>query len=200
MSWMDDEPVRGGYPDPTLLGLPGVDRVRAGIKQQMLPPPIHHLFGLRPVNASPASVTFSMPCSPWLQTDAGAFFAGTAGLVADAALGGAVMAPLGPGKIVVTSDLSFNFLRPIGVSSSHLIARARPIEIGRSLGLAEALVEDGHGRIVAHCTTRCFVVSMDSPDSIEEPPEVKEPVYDTPDPYERRFQTGLGGFPSCLRP
>src|SRR5687767_6788049 len=119
MAWQDDEPVRGGYPDMSLLALSGLDRMRASIRgrAQMPPPPIHHLFGLQPVSASPAAVTFSMPCSPWFQTDAGVFFAGTAALVADAPLGGAVMAGLAPGQVVVTSDLSMNFLRPMDTHS-----------------------------------------------------------------------------------
>ncbi|MDQ3985932.1 MAG: PaaI family thioesterase [Actinomycetota bacterium] len=182
---MDDEPVRGGYPDPSLLAMSGLDRMRASFRGQMPPPPIHHLFGLTPVNAGAASVTFSMPASPWLQTGAGVFLAGTAALVADAPLGGSVMAPLGPGQIIMTSDLSFNFLRPVGVDSGHLIARARPIEIGSRLGVAEALVEDGHGRAVAHCTTRCFIMSLDPPDGPSEPPGVEVATYDTPDPYLR---------------
>jgi uncharacterized protein (TIGR00369 family) len=184
MAWRADEQVRGGYPDPSLLAVSGLDRMRAVFHNQMPPPPIHHLFGLEPVSASPAAVTFSMPCSPWLQTDAGVFFAGTAALVADAPLGGAVMAGLGPGQIVVTSDLSINFLRPVDVRSERLIARARPIEVGRTLGLAEGLVEDGHGRLVAHCTTRCFVISMDPP-VIDELPTVEEQRYEEPDPYLR---------------
>src|SRR5918999_1625719 len=159
MSWMDEEPVRGGYPDLSLLALSGLDRMRAGFRNQMVPPPIHHLFGLMPVAASPASTTFTMPCSPWLQTDAGVFFAGTAALIADAPLGSAVMVGLGPGQFSVTSELSLNFLRPVDVSSQRLIARARPIEVGRTLGLAEAIVEDIHGRLIAHSTTRCFVTS-----------------------------------------
>ena len=188
--WSDDEPVRGGYPDPSLLGLPGLDRMRAGFRNQMLPPPIHHLFGLEPVVASTASVTFSMPCSPWLQTAAGVFFAGTAALVADAPLGSAVLVGLGPGQFAVTSELSLNFLRPVDVSSERLVARARPIEVGRTLGLAEALVEDAHGRLVAHCTTRCFVISLDVPRLDETPPALEAPVYDTPDPYLRPIPEG----------
>lgn len=164
--------------------------MRATFRNQMPPPPIHHLLGLEPVSASPAAVTFTMPCSPWLQSDAGVFFAGTAALVADAPLGGAVMAALGPGQVVVTSELSFNFLRPVDVHSERLIARARPIEIGRRLGLAEALVEDGRGRLVAHCTTRCFVISMDSPELDGAPPTVSLPSYDTPDPYLRPIAAG----------
>ena len=190
MAWRPDEPVRGGYPDPSLLALSGLDRMRAGFNELMPPPPIHHLFGLEPVSASPAAVTFVMPCSDWLQTDAGVFFAGASALVADAPLGGAVMAGLGPGQIVVTSDLSFNFLRPVDTRSDRLMARARPIEVGRTLGLAEALVDDGRGRLVAHCTTRCFVISLDVPDAAGEPPKVAPVTYDSPDPYLREVPEG----------
>lgn len=193
MAWLDGEEVRGGYLDPRLIALPGTERMLLGARRGMPLPPIHHLFGLRPVSASPVSVTFSMPCSPWLQSGVGVFFAGTAALVADAPLGGAVMAPLGPGKIVVTADLSMSFLRPVGVESGQLVARARPIEIGKRLGLGEALVEDGLGRLVAHATTRCFVSEVDLPPS-EGPveiPVVEDPVYETPDPYLRPVPDGL---------
>lgn len=190
MAWRDDEPVRGGYPDPTLLRMSGLERMRAGFKQQMPYPPIHHLFGLEPVGASPAAVTFTMPCSRWLQTDAGVFFAGTAALVADAPLGSAVLTGLGPGQVAVTSDLSLNFLRPVDVHSERLIARARPIEIGHRLGLAEAVIEDGFGRMVAHGTTRCFVISLDVPQG-GEIPHVEHESYDEPDPYQRPVPEGM---------
>jgi uncharacterized protein (TIGR00369 family) len=185
MSWTDDEPVRGGYPDASLLALSGLDRMRATDRAQMPKPPIHHLFGLTPVSAGAASVTFTMPASPWLQTSyPGLFFAGTAALVADAPLGGAVMASLGPGQIAVTSDLSMNFFRPMNADSDRLVCRARPIEVGHRLGFVEGMVEDGKGRAIAHCTTRCFILSIDPP-ARADPPTVEEPTYDTPDPYLR---------------
>ncbi len=180
-----DEEVRGGYPDASILALPGFERVRAGYRGLSPAPPIHHLFGLRPVSATSVSAAFLMPATPWLQTEAGVFFAGTAALVADAALGSAVLAPLGPGKIVVTSDLSFNFLRPMDVSSGQLVARARPIEVGSRLGLAEATIEDAQGRTVAHSTTRCFVLSLPVPDDPGQPQPFEAPRHDTPDPHER---------------
>lgn len=193
MAWRDDEPVRGGYPDARFLALPGIERMRAGPREGLPRPPIHHLFGLTPMSASPVAVTFMMPCSPWLQSALGVFFAGTAALVADAPLGGAVIAPLGPGQIAVTSDLSLNFLRPAGVGSGRLVARARPIEIGRRLGLGEGLVEDAAGRVVAHATTRCFIMDMGVPDDggPAPPDEPVEPVYEEPDPWQRRVPEGL---------
>ena len=190
MPWIENEPIRGGYPDPTLLSLPGAERMRAGERGQMPRPPIHHLFGLAPVSVSSASVTFSMPTSPWLQNSIGTFFAGTSALVADAPLGSAVMVHLGPGKIVVTSDLSLNYLRPITGDSGQLIARARSIEVGRRVGLAEALIEDGRGRLIAHATTRCFVISIDPPDAPDGFPVLETPTFETPDPHDRPLPPG----------
>jgi uncharacterized protein (TIGR00369 family) len=184
-SWMDDEPVRGGFPDPALLALPGRERVRAMAQGYAPPPPIHHLFGLRPVTIGPAGVTFSVPASPWLCSDAGVFHSGAAALAADAALGMSIQVTLPPGAMVATSDLSFNFLRPAGPDNSQLIARARPIDVGDSLGLAEALVEDANGRLLAHATTRCFVIRMPVSAAPSDLQTVPARTYPTPDPYQR---------------
>ena len=159
--------------------------MRAVFRNQMARPPIHHLFGLEPVTTGAASTTFSMPASPWLASLPGPYFPGTAALVADAPLGSAVLAVLGHGKLVVTSDISFNFLRPMSVESGYLNCRARPIEVGRRLGLAEGMVEDGRGKAVAHCTTRCFILPIDVPMATEDLPTIEEETYDTPDPYQR---------------
>ncbi len=35
MAWREDEPVRGGYPDPSLLSLSGLDRMKATFRRQM---------------------------------------------------------------------------------------------------------------------------------------------------------------------
>ena len=185
MAWSDDEPVRGSYANPALLAHGGLERMQAGLRGLMARPPIAHLFGLEPVSVDEDEVVFRMPASPWLQTYPGPFFAGTAALVADAPLGGAVLAPLGPGQLVVTSDLSCNFLRPTSTESKELVCRARPIAVGNRLGFAEGIVEDGAGRAVAHCTTRCFVFKVDVPDGGAELQPVDEPAYELPDPYLR---------------
>ncbi len=159
--------------------------MRAAWGRRVPAPPIHHLVGLRPVTVGPAAVTFAMPASPRLCSDAGIFHAGTAALVADAALAGAVQVTLPPGAMVATSDLTFDFLRPVDVDSGQLFARARPIDVGDSLGLAEGIVEDGRGRLIAHATTRCFVIRMDTPALSGDLPELEQPDYGTPDPYQR---------------
>lgn len=190
MSWMDEEPVRGNYPPIELLALSGIDRMRAATKGGMPKPPIHHLFGLAPLSSSVAQSTFVMPSSPWFQSGYGVFLPGTAALLADAPLGSAILTALGPGQIAVTSDLTLNYLRPMYPSSGQLTARARPIEVGRRLGLAEALIEDAQGEVVAHSTTRCFVIDLPVPEPGPLPP-VNAPVYDTPDPHLRPMTVPL---------
>ena len=95
---MEDEPVRGGAPDPRLLGLSGLESMRAAWGGRRPALPIHHLVGLRPVTVGPAAVSFTMPTSPRLRSDAGVLHAGTAAVVADAALAGVgqVALPQGP--------------------------------------------------------------------------------------------------------
>jgi uncharacterized protein (TIGR00369 family) len=181
------EPARGAFADVGFLGLSGLERLRASLRGFAPPPPIHHLSGLRPTEGGPGSATFAMPASPWWQTPVGIFAPGVMAFLADAPLGASISTALPPGKILATSDLTMSYLRPASVQSERLVARSRLIQAGRSLGLSEVTVEDAHGRVLAHGTTRCFLFEPFSPPPT--PPEHLEeyvpPVFDTPDPYVR---------------
>lgn len=192
MSWMDTEPVRGSYPGIEFVALPGAQRMIAGDRPVIPAPPMRHLFGVTPVDAGPGFSTFSMPASPWLQSWAGVFLASTCALVADAPLGGAIVSTLDVGAYGVTSELSMNFLRPATVESRELVARARLINAGRSLGLSEAVVTDAEGRVLAHTTSRYFlkrVRQLPAPTDLSRQAEL--PVYPTPDPYQRPVPSDL---------
>ncbi len=184
MSWMDDEPVRGSFPPVELLALPGIERVFPRVRDLTPPPPTHHLVGMRPTDGGLGWSQFEMPAHPWLQTSAGMFLAGTAALVADAPLGAAILSTLEPGVFGVTSELSMSFLRPAGVESQTLKARTKVIDVGRTLGLSEATVEDANGKLLAHSTSRYYLRSFDI-NGMKKPEPVPTPTYDTPDPYQR---------------
>lgn len=185
-----DEPVRGSYAyllHPGLLSMPGLDQFRPFIRRQVPSAPINRLSGLYPVEAALGSVTFSMPASPWWQSGVGVFLGGSMAFAADAALGGAIFSTLPPGKVLATSELSMNFLRPASVASGAINARGRVIQVGRSQGLSEAQIEDAQGRLLAHATSRCILMPLpfDPPPPPESFPPVEPDVHDTPDPYLR---------------
>lgn len=183
-----EEAARGASANPLVLSLSGLRRIELGVEGRGVAPPIHHLFGLRPVEASRGVAVFTVPASPWLQSAVGVFFGGVMALVADAPLGSAIMTELGPGEYVTTSELSMNFLRPATVASGTLSGRARVIHVGRSLGLSEIYVEDGEGRLLAQGSTRCFVLRIPVEESQEQWPVLPVEEFQTPDPYLRQVQ------------
>jgi uncharacterized protein (TIGR00369 family) len=180
------EAPRGSFGDRRLLALDGLERMRESVRGGFPAPPIHHLTGLRLTEAGPGTSTFAMPASPWWQTPAGVFNAGVMAFAADAPLGSAVVTSLPPGKIIATSDLTLNYFRAVTPASGQLVARARLIHAGRLLGLSEATIEDGQGRLLGHATSRCFLLEPPGPieqPTTEVPPAEEEPR--TPDPYLR---------------
>ncbi|MFN2590891.1 MAG: PaaI family thioesterase, partial [Actinomycetota bacterium] len=183
-----DEPIRGrfAYLDhPGLISLPGLEQFRPFMKRQVPLAPLFHLTGLEFVEVGVGTATAAMPASPWWQSGAGVFTAGVMAFVADAALGGAVHTTLPPKRFVATSQLSMDFLRPAYVDSGRLIARSRLIQVSRTQGLSEATIEDAHGRLLAHSTSRCVLVSLpfDPPDPPASFPPL-EPLEGV-DPYLR---------------
>jgi uncharacterized protein (TIGR00369 family) len=181
------EPVRGGFPDPSIFGLSGLEQIRALVDGSGPPPPIHHLTGMRPTEAGPESATFVMPATGWLLPPVGYISLGGLAMLADAGLGCAIQVALPPATPYTTSDLSLSFLRPAEADGGELAARGRLIHAGRTLGVADAIIEDSRGRPVAHGTTRCFI--LDPLDPPPAPPEELRsyhvPVEPTADPYLR---------------
>jgi uncharacterized protein (TIGR00369 family) len=102
-----------------------------------------------------------MPASPWWQSGAGVFLAGTTALVADMALGASVMTSAPPGNGVTTSELSVSFLRGPTIRSQTIIGRGRLIHATRSLGLSEATLEDARGRLLGNASSRCVLFRVD---------------------------------------
>jgi uncharacterized protein (TIGR00369 family) len=180
------EPVRGSYPDPRLFGLPGLEQLRSFFKGLGVPPPLSYLTGMWLTEVEPGSATFIMPASEWLLSPVGYIQLGVLAMLADSSLGCSIQTSLPPATPYTTSDLSMSFLRPVLPDGKDLVARGRLIHSGHTLALSDVEIFDGADRLVAHGTSRCFVLDQLSPapdPSGVEP--VALPEYDTPDPYRR---------------
>jgi uncharacterized protein (TIGR00369 family) len=176
-----DEAPRGRFAYleyPGLMSLPGLEQFRPFMRGQVPLAPLFHLTGLEFVEVGVGTATSAMPASPWWQSGAGVFTAGVTAFVGDAALGGAIHTTLPPKKFVATSQLSVDFLRPAYVHSGRLIARSRLIQVSRAQGLSEATIEDAHGRLLGHATSRCVLLTL--PFDPPEPP-ASFPPFDLPD-------------------
>jgi uncharacterized protein (TIGR00369 family) len=152
------EPARGGYPDPALFALPGLERLQSIVDGDSPQPPLSRLTGLRMIEVGVGSAVFEMPLSPWLLSPQGAISIGPLTIPADAALGCAIQTQVGPATAFTTSELSLRLLAPARAGETA-VARARIVDAGRSLALSEATVTDSHGRLLAHGSSLCVVMT-----------------------------------------
>ena len=180
-----DEPVRGSFFGPEMLGLSGLEQMQAGIDGYGTRPPVHHLTGMRPTAIGPGTSEFVMPSTGWLSTHYGVITGGVLAVLADGPLGCSIQSTLPPGTMYTTSELSMSYLRPAYPTGRDITSRGRAIHAGRSLALSEAVVLDGDGRELAHCTSRCFIFPTADPPPRPELAPYEPPVHDTPDPYLR---------------
>jgi uncharacterized protein (TIGR00369 family) len=122
-------------------------------------PPMAHLTGIRIGEAALGRSTFTMPASPWLLAPQGPISIGMLAVVADPALGGAIQTTLPPAMPFVTAELSLTAVRPVAGNGGLLSAHGRIVHPGRRMALSEVVIEDDDGRLVAHGTSRCMVLS-----------------------------------------
>jgi uncharacterized protein (TIGR00369 family) len=191
-----EEPVRGRHAfveRPELFGLSGLDQLRIWTERRVPAPPVHHLTGLVATAAEPEASTWEMPATAWWRSAAGVVPGGALAFVADGALAGAVYTVLPKAVAAVTSELSIHFVRPAAADGGPIVARGRLIHAGRRQGLAEARIEDGTGRLLAHATERCLLRPLGF-----EPPDATPGAFafdqateePTPDPFRRPVDVG----------
>ena len=179
MIWEEDAP--GGYPPPSILGLPGIDRLRASRAGRLPIPPIAYLMEMPFRELSVGHAGFEMPASPWFSNSAGVIPGGMLAVLADAGLGAPIHTELPAGVTFTTAELSMTLLRPVRPDPDARISTSgHVIDRGRSVALSEAfLYDEGSGALVAHGTSRCTVFPPVDP--IPEPP-AELPELDQPYP------------------
>jgi uncharacterized protein (TIGR00369 family) len=179
------EPVRGGYADPALLSLSGLDQIRAWNQGLMPVPPMAHLTGIRMTGATAGRSTFTMPASPWFLPAQGLLSIGVLAILADPPLGCAIQTTLPPATPYTTAELSLTAVKPVYGTGRMLCARGRVVHPGRRMALSEVTVEDEAGRLVAHGTSRCMILPQ-----LEDVPSAGglkplSPADDSRDPWRR---------------
>lgn len=155
-------------------------------------PPLSHLTGMRLEEFDTGSATFSMPLSGWLAGSDGTIPLGPLTLPADAAMACAIIADLPPGTGLTTSELSIRRVRPTRPGGT-VLARARVIDPGPPVALAEVTLTDSEGGLIARAGSLCVTLpALSSSPAPESSPSDPAPVdrQHTPDPWERPVAPG----------
>jgi len=179
MIWQ--EPAKGGYPDRSFLGLPGIERMGAGRRGLIPHSPMAYLTELALTEVSRGHSTFSMPASPWFANSSGLISAGMLATIGDAALGSVVHSDVEAGQGMTTAELSMSFLRPVVPSEGATVTGSgQLIHRGRTMGISEAFLFDDTDQLISHGTTRCTVFPPVDP--IPDPPDLNAAPLDLAPP------------------
>jgi uncharacterized protein (TIGR00369 family) len=192
------EPSLGGYPDPAMLGLTGLERLRVNREGRAPIPPIAYLTEMPFRELSEGHAGFEMPASGWFANSAGVVPGGFLCTIADACLGAPIHSRLGAGVAFTTAELSLTMLRPVHPDpDAKITGSGHVIHLGNTVALSEAFLfvegpDGGEGDLVAHGTSRCSVFPPVDP--IPEPPkdlpvlEQSYPGDDASHPLQRQIE------------
>ncbi len=186
------EPYRGRFFAQDVVRLGGVELLRSMMERRIADPPLTRLTDLRVTEVGPGAASMAMPATEWWRSAAaGIFLAGATAFVADGTLGSAILTAAPPGFGMSSAELSLDFVRAAATHSGTLVGRGRLLHSTRTQGIAEVDIEDGHGRLLAHGTSRGMLVGL-TPATVggSAPPAVPEDAAeavpdDSPDPYLR---------------
>lgn len=118
------------------------------------PPPAGRLLGFALKAIEPGHAVFEMEVDERHHNPMGTLHGGVYCDLADAAMGFAYAATLGEGETFTTVELKINFLR--AVRKGKLVADAKVVKAGSTLGYVECEVTDQSGKLVAKAASTCI--------------------------------------------
>lgn len=118
--------------------------------------PAAKLVGFRPVSFGGGEAVFEMDAGRVHHNPMGTVHGGIFVILADSAMGFAFASTLDPGESFTTLEIKTNFLRP--VFEGKLVAKAKVVHRGRTVGMVECDVTTEDDRLVARAVSTCQVL------------------------------------------
>jgi uncharacterized protein (TIGR00369 family) len=156
VSWSDPQELAGAA-----RSMPGIDFLRA-LRDGRLPgAPIAMLLGFSLVEVEPGHAVFE--CVPGEQhyNPIGVVHGGLAMTLLDSAMGCCVQSAMPAGSGYTTLEAKTNLVRPITMATGKLRAIGKLVHAGKRVATAEGRLEDESGKLYAHASTTCIVLSGD---------------------------------------
>ena len=132
---------------------------RAIVSGELPAPPISELMGFRAVEAEPGRALFEMEPGPQHYNPIGSVHGGVALTLLDSAMGCAVHTTLDAGVGYTTIEVKTNFVRPITADTGLIRCEGVVLHRGSRIATAEGRLTDADGKLLAHGTTSCLILS-----------------------------------------
>lgn len=155
VEWVD--PMVGA---DQMLGMSGLDYVRAMVDGRVPPPPIAALMRMAPIAADAGTTTFECLPDESHYSPIGTVHGGLVCTLLDSVVGCAVQTTLPAGTGYTSIEIKVNYLRAVRADTGRLTAIGTVTKPGRRVAFAEGTVVDAQGRIVATASSTCLVFPL----------------------------------------
>jgi uncharacterized protein (TIGR00369 family) len=160
MEQLAGRPVAFGCVDlKTATSMPGVEFLRGMMSGTFPAPPIAEVLDFLLVEADVGRAVFEGVPSDRFLNPLGTVHGGWMSTILDSALGCAVHSTLKAGQGFTTVDLAVSFVRAVHQSTGKLRCEAKVIHAGGRIATAEGRLVDANGKLYAHGTTTCLVMT-----------------------------------------
>jgi uncharacterized protein (TIGR00369 family) len=141
-----------------LVGLTGLDAMRAIANGDVPAPPMAVLMDFRVTEVDEGKAVFSGQPAEFHYNPIGVVHGGLALTLLDSCMGCAVHTTLSTDEAYTTLEVKANLVRAITRDTGSLRAEGTVVHRGRRQATAEGrIVEEATGKLVAHGTTTCLV-------------------------------------------
>lgn len=121
--------------------------------------PLAAVLGIRRRSMGDGRARFDLTVAPGHMNPHGVVHGGVIYTLVDYAMGGAMVSRLGPGERCATLEVKINYLAP--VTAGEVSAEAVLVERTKRVGVLEARVHAGDGRLVAVATGSFYIATRD---------------------------------------
>lgn len=122
-------------------------------------PPMMRTLGIEAVTVGEGRAVFAAVPAEYHYNPLGTVHGGFSATMCDTAMGCAIHSLLPAGSSYTTLELKINFVRPITAGTGRIEAEAMVVHAGSRVATAESRVTDAEGKLYAHATTTCMILS-----------------------------------------
>lgn len=154
VSWTDPEALAEAG-----RSMSGIEFLRAIRDGRLPPPPIAELLGFKLVEVEPGRAVFEVTPGEQHYNPIGVVHGGLAMTLLDSAMGCSVHTQMTAGGGYTTLEAKTNLVRAVTAKTGLLRAIGKVVHVGRRMATAEGRLVDAAGKLYAHATTTCIVLS-----------------------------------------
>lgn len=138
----------------------GLEQIQAMMRGELPSPPIGELMGIYGISADEGKVVVGVEPAEYHANGTGAAHGGLAATLLDSAMWLAIHSTMPVRSFASTLQMNVNYVRPIVLGGGAVIAEGRVLHRGRTVVTAEGDIKNPAGKICAHATTTCTVVTF----------------------------------------